>query len=141
MRLPLALAVLVVASPATAAMNLDAHCEIADILFGKIKLDPVGRNESALIRSATFENPKKDYDVILGEITVDRGGFTIYNAKHVVIGQISTRLVVEGSDTACDKNSVVSIKKVQDGAYMVLSDRTPEGTIEGKMPNNPFGIR
>lgn len=120
-----------------------ASCQVADILFGDIQLDILKKPdyETAIVRSATFKDPKKNYDALLGEITVDRGGFAIHDPNQVVVGVISPQLAVEGWDDACNKRAKVVIKLVQPGVYVILSDGSPVGTIKGRFPKNSFGVR
>jgi hypothetical protein len=49
-------------------------CQVADILFGDVELSivPHADYETAIVRSATFNDPKKNFGALLGEITVDR---------------------------------------------------------------------
>jgi hypothetical protein len=120
-----------------------ASCSVAEILFGRVSLDIVARSdyETAIVRSATFDNPKKNYGAILGEITVDRGGFSVRDANQVVVGVISPKLVIEGWDDSCDKRTRVVIRRVQPGTYVIMNGDTPVGTIEGRLPKNTFGVR
>jgi hypothetical protein len=125
-------------SPAPAA-----DCEMAKVLFGKISLSIIveKRYETALIRNASFDSKDQDFGAFRGELTVDRGGFSIRNNNQVVVGLISPALEVEGLDDSCDKNSKVFIKKVQQGVYVILNGGAPVGTITGRFPKNTFGVR
>ena len=121
-----------------------SSCQIADILFGPIMLDkifyPDGGYETAIVRSGTFDNPNKPYGAILGEITVDRGGFAVRTAAQVVVGIIGPDLKVEGWDDVCSKSSKTIIAPVNAGNYVTLSDNKPVGTISGFFPKNDFGV-
>lgn len=134
----LTLAILTAATPA-----YSESCQIADILFGQISLDiiPYDGYETAVVRSATFDNPEKYFGAILGEITVDRGAFAVRTTGHVVVGVITPQLHIEGWDDVCDKKSNVEIVKVRDGSYTILSDNDPVGTISGRFPDNGFGVQ
>lgn len=120
-----------------------ASCQVADILFGDIQLDILKKPdyETAIVRSATFKDPKKNYDALLGEITVDRGGFAIHDPNQMVVGVITPQLSVEGWDDVCDKRTKVVIKPVQPGVYIILSGGSPVGTIKGRFPKNSFGVK
>lgn len=126
------------ASPAQAA-----SCEVADILFGPIQLDVINYDgyETAIVRSATFDNPKKNFGAILGEITVDRGGFAIRNTNQIVVGTISPKLQIEGWDDACDKSSVAEFVRAKQGSYIILNGDRPVGTMAGRFPANDFGVK
>jgi hypothetical protein len=116
---------------------------MAKVLFGKISLSKIVERgyETALIRNASFDSKDQNFGSFRGELTVDRGGFSIRNNNQVVVGFISPALEVEGSDDSCDKNSKVFIKKVQQNVYVILSGGTPVGTITGRFPKNTFGVR
>lgn len=118
-------------------------CEAADILFGPVRLDIVEYDgyETAIVRSATFDDPLKIYGAILGELTVDRGGFAIRNVGHVVVGTISPDLKIEGWDDACNLKRGAEIIPVKEGTYIILNDGQPVGTIVGRFPENGFGVK
>ncbi len=118
-------------------------CEIAEIMFGKISIDIVPHKgyETAIIRCADFESKKHSHGAIIGEITVDRGGFAVRNINQVVIGTISPDLKMEGWSDDCDENQKISIQKVQPGAYVIMNGKMPVGTIEGRFPKNDFGVK
>jgi len=72
-----------------------ASCRIADILFGKIRLDIISRSdyETAIIRSIEFRggrhsstvpDPQRAYGRILGEITAERGAFSVVDIDRVI---------------------------------------------------------
>lgn len=134
------LAAIVIACMATQAQ---AACQIADIMFGDIELSIVPNEdyETAIVRSATFKDPKKNFGALLGEVTVDRGGFAVRDPNQVVVGTISPKLELEGWDDACDKRQRVMIRRVQSGAYVIMNGNTPVGTIKGRFPKNGFGVR
>jgi hypothetical protein len=133
-------AIIVAATPVSAVAS---SCQIADIMFGDIQFDILVRPdyETAIVRSATFKDPRKNFGAILGEITVDRAGFAIHDHNQVVVGTISSKLVIEGFDDSCDRHQRVVIKPVQPGAYMIINGDTPVGTIKGRFPKNAFGVR
>jgi len=118
-------------------------CEVAQIMFGKNIIDIIPQQdyETALIRYGDFENSKLNFGAFRGEITVDRGGFSIRNNNQVVVGSISPDLRMEGLDDDCDKRQTIIIRKVQSGAYVIMNGNTPVGTIEGRFPKNSFGVR
>jgi hypothetical protein len=136
----LPLAIVVAATPVSAVAS---SCQIADIMFGDVQLDilPHPDYETAIVRSATFKDSTKNFGAILGEITVDRGGFAIHDRNQVVVGTISPKLVVEGWDASCDKRQRVAIKPVQPGVYVIINGDTPVGTLKGRFPKNTFGVR
>lgn len=131
-------------------MEVSASCRIADILFGKIRLDIISRSdyETAIIRSAeitdprssTVHDPQRAYGRILGEITVNRGSFSVAGIDQAFVGTISPELVIEGRDKVCGDSRVV-IRPVQEGGYVILKGENPVGTIEGRFPKNTFGVR
>lgn len=133
-----ALAILALAGPVQAA-----SCQVADILFGDVQLDILKKDdyETAIVRSGTFNNPKKNYDALLGEITVERGGFSVHDPNQIVVGSISPKLVVEGDDDVCDKRAKIVIKPVQPGVYVIMNGASPVGTIKGRFPKNTFGVK
>src|SRR3954466_5027770 len=89
-----------------------ASCQIADIMFGKVAI------KGSIVRSATFDNPQKPYNSILGEVGMDRdGGWSVRNLKQEVVGRIYPNLVLDGWDVVCDKRSKVIIRPVQPGVY------------------------
>lgn len=120
-------------------------CTAAEILFGAVSFDILshkadfGEWESAIIRSASFEDPSKPAGAILGELTVDRGGFAIRNIRHEVIGVISPSLAIEGWDEECATYGA-EIVPVREGSFMVLNDGKPVGTIEGRLPAHDFEL-
>lgn len=118
-----------------------AGCEVADILFRPIELDILKKEdyETAIIRSATFDDPERNFGALLGEITVDRGGFAVRNANQVVVGLISPDLEVEGMDDAC-ATSKAEIVRAKKGAYVIINHGRPVGTISGQFPKNGFGV-
>lgn len=119
-----------------------AGCEVADIMFRPIELDILKKEgyETAIIRSATFEDPERNFGALLGEITVDRGGFAVRNANQVVVGIITPDLEVEGMDDLCatSKSEIIRAKK---GTYVIINDGQPVGTISGRFPQNGFGVK
>lgn len=119
-----------------------ATCEVAEILFGPIQLDIVEYDgyETAIVRSATFDDPLKPYGAILGELTVDRGGFAVRKASQLVVGTISPDLKIEGWDDVCDSESDVEIIRAKEGAYIILNNNQPVGTIAGRFPKNGFNV-
>lgn len=125
-----------------------SQCEVAEILFGPTNFDILQYGgeeadpdyETAIVRSATFDNPKKPFGAILGEITVDRGGFAVRNTKHAVVGVISSQLILEGWDNVCDKDITVEIVPVKSRSFVILSGGSPVGTIDGRFPKNSFGV-
>jgi hypothetical protein len=132
--------IIVAAAPMNAAAS---SCQIADIMFGDIQLDILTKPdyETAIVRSATFKDSTKNFGAILGEITVDRGGFAIRNPNQVVVGAISPKLEIEGWDDGCDKQRRPIIKSVQPGIYVIINGDLPVGTIKGRLPKNSFGVR
>src|SRR5215216_4600170 len=135
----------------TRTVEVSAACRIADILFGKIRLDIISRSdyETAIIRSIEFRggrhsstvpDPQRAYGRILGEITAVRGDFSVLGIDRVIVGQISPELVIEGLDKVCGDSRVV-IRPVQGGGYVILNGENPVGTIEGRFPKNRFGVR
>ncbi|GEO16054.1 hypothetical protein MAE02_37500 [Microvirga aerophila] len=112
-------------------------------MFGDIELSIVPNEdyETAIVRSATFKDPKKNFGALLGEITVDRGGFAVRDPNQVVVGTISPKLELEGWDDGCDKRQPVMIRRVQPSAYVIMNGSTPVGTIKGRFPRNGFGAR
>ncbi len=118
-------------------------CDAAKVMFGDISLDiiPAQGYETALVRNASFNTKDQNYGAFRGEITVDRGGFSIRDINQIVVGSISPKLELEGSDDSCDKRSKVLIKKVQPGTYIMMNGGTPVGTIKGRFPKNSFGVR
>ncbi|VVT02287.1 exported hypothetical protein [Hoeflea sp. EC-HK425] len=117
-------------------------CEVANILFGPIKFDIIKYDgyETAVVRSATFDDPSKNFRAILGEITVDRGSFAVRNTEHVVVGAISPELRIESLDDTCDKSAVIEFVKAKRNTYIILNGDTPVGTMEGRFPINSFGV-
>src|ERR1700726_3114171 len=73
----------------------------------------------------TLQSGLKSPDGLLGEITVDRGGFAIRDRNQVVVGAISPELTVEGWDANCDNQHQVVIKPVQPGVYVIINGNTP----------------
>lgn len=120
---------------AIAACGAAKGCEAAKVMFGEISFDiiPAEGYETALVRNASFNTKDQNYGAFRGEVTVDRGGFSIRNVNQVVVGTIW--------DDSCDKRSKVLIKKVQTGTYVVMNGGTPVGTIKGRFPKNAFGVR
>ncbi len=118
-------------------------CEIAKILFGDVTLEVVPHKgyESALIRQGNFQNPHLNFGAIKGEITVDRGGFSVRDNNRVVVGIISPDLRIEGWDDDCDQSQKLVIRKVQPQVYVILNGNTPVGTIKGRFPKNKFGVQ
>ena len=118
-------------------------CEIAQIMFGPLILDIIPREdyETAVIRHGDFTNPELNFGAFRGEITVDRGGFSVRNNNQEVVGIISPELRLEGWDDDCAKVPTVQIREVQPGAYVIMNGNTPVGTIEGRFPKNSFGVR
>jgi hypothetical protein len=137
--LPLA----IIVAAATPISAVASSCQIANIMFGDVQLDILAHPdyETAIVRAAMFKDSTKNFGAILGEITVDRGGFAIRDRNQVVVGTISPKLVVEGSDASCDKQQRVAIKPVQPGVYVIINGDTPVGTIKGRFPKNTFGVR
>ncbi|MER9886825.1 hypothetical protein NKJ48_14230 [Mesorhizobium sp. M0114] len=125
------------------ALPVQASCQAADILFGPVRLDIIRYDgyETAVVRSATFDDPKKNYGAILGELTVDRGGFSIRTPDQVVVGTISPELRIKGWDDSCDTKSVAEIVTARAGTFIILNSNRPVGTIEGRFPKNDFGVR
>jgi hypothetical protein len=136
----LSLAISFAAAPLSAVA---ASCQLADIMFGDIQLDILRKAdyETAIVRSATFKDPNKNFGALLGEITVDRGGFSIRDRNQVVVGAITPTMAVEGWDVSCDRQQRVVIKSVQPGVYVILNGDTPVGTIKGRFPKNGFGVQ
>lgn len=128
---------------AVAGAGTAESCEAAKVMFGEISLDiiPAEGYETALVRNSSFNTKDQNYGALRGEITVDRGGFSIRNINQVVVGTISPSLELEGWDDSCDKRSKILIKKVQPGTYIVMNGGTPVGTIKGRFPKNAFGVR
>ena len=118
-------------------------CEIAQVMFGSIVLNivPAKDYETALIRHGDFKDPKRNFGSFRGEITVDRGGFSIRNNNQVVVGNITSDLRMQGLDDDCDKRSDLVIRKIQQGSYVIMNGTTPVGTIEGRFPKNTFGVK
>jgi hypothetical protein len=118
-------------------------CRAANILFGAIRLDVIKYDdyETAIVRSDTFNDPSKNYGAILGELTVDRGGFAIRDDNQVVVGTISPNLIIAGTDEACNKKSVATIVQAKKGIYVILNNGRPVGTISGVFPKNDFGVK
>lgn len=118
-------------------------CEMAEVLFGDIRLSVMKQDgfESAVVRHNNFDSSEKNYGALKGEITVDRGSFAVRNINQVVIGIITPDLIVEGLDDSCDKSSRVSIVPVKRGVYAILNGSRPVGTIEGRFPDNSFGVK
>ena len=135
------LAVLV--SPANAG-----DCRIASIMYGGISFDVLPHfneagtldYESAIIRSAVFTNEEKPFGAILGEITVDRGGFAVRTPSQEVVGVVTPDFALEGWDDSCSVTYSVEIVPVKKRIFVILSDRGPLGTIEGRFPKNTFGV-
>jgi hypothetical protein len=134
-------------TPQISASATVASCQVAEILFGEIAFVPVAHGPfdpevggSVIVRSTSFDDNARPYGSILGEITVDRGGFSVRSTRQVVVGVISTKLVAEGWDDSCNQESNIEIVKIRSGTYAVLSDGTPMGTIEGEFPRNNFGL-
>jgi hypothetical protein len=133
-------------------VEVSASCRIADILFGKIRLDIISRSdyEAAIIRSvemtggprsSTVHDPQRAYGRILGEITVNRGSFSVAGIDQVFVGAISPELVIEGRDKVCGDSRMVIRPAIQEGGYVILNGENPVGTIEGRFPKNSFGVR
>ena len=124
-------------------------CDVANVLFGKISLEIIPHTyqsdhwESALIRNnEIFGSEKENSNAIRGEITVDRGDFAVRRANQEVVGYIFPDLRIDGGDDDdCDKKKKVVIKKVKQGIYVILNGDTLVGTIKGRFPLNPFGVR
>jgi hypothetical protein len=120
-------------------------CRAAEILFGPVSFDILphkadfGDWESAIIRSASFEDRDKPSGTILGELTVDRGSFAIRTIQQEVVGVITTSLGIDGWDEQCatDKAEIVPVR---DGSFIVLNDGRPVGTIEGRLPAHAFEL-
>ena len=117
-------------------------CDVAKIMFGKIELQIIPHQgyESALIRHADSRDNRHIVGALLGEITVDRGGFSVRNRENVVVGVISPAMQLEGWDDSCAKMNKIVIRKVQSGAYVIMNGNSPIGTIEGRFPKNGFGV-
>ena len=92
------------------------------------------------IGHADFKDIRRTVGALLGEITVDRGGFAVRNRENVVVGIITPAMQLEGWDDSCDKKSKLVIRKVQPGAYVIMNGSSPVGTIEGRFPKNGFGV-
>ena len=133
-------------------VEVSASCRIADILFGKIRLDIISRSdyETAIIRSvemtggprsSTVHDPQRAYGRILGEITVNRGSFSVAGIDQAFVGTISPALVIEGWDKVCGDSRMVIRPAIQEGGYVILNGENPVGTIEGRFPKNTFGVR
>lgn len=124
-------------------LTAEKSCQIADMLFGSVRLDVIKYDgyETAIVRSATFDEPSKNYGALLGEITVDRGGFSVRNPNQVVIGVIGPDLQIEGWDDVCDKKTLVEIVAVKKQTYVILAGGKLVGTIEGRFPENGFGVK
>ena len=144
--LELVIAAMLVVS--TSPSLAQTKCEAADILFGPIAFDILEHGndqqadayESAIVRSATFDDPDKPFGAILGEITVDRGSFAVRNINQVVVGVIGTDLSIEGWDDVCDKTSHAEFVPVRPGSFMIYNGKSPVGTLEGRFPKNTFGV-
>ncbi|MCW1919321.1 hypothetical protein NX862_11180 [Rhodobacter sp. KR11] len=138
------LSTLVLAFLTASPVFAQSTCQVAEILFGPIKLDkviyPDGGYETAIVRSDTFDNPDKPYGAILGEITVDRGGFAVRTPAQTVVGVIGPDLKVEGWDEVCGGSSEVVIAPINKGNYATLIDNKPVGTVSGFFPANDFGV-
>lgn len=139
--LPLALPILLSwLIPAHAQSN----CAMADILFGPISLEklyhPLGDYETALVRSDAPDDPDKPFNAILGEISVDRGGFAVRTPSQVVVGTISADLVVEGWDDGCSAFKDMLIEPEEGGGYTLYSGDDAIGSIKGFFPMNDFGV-
>lgn len=109
---------------------------MADILFGEVSFDILphhadfGSWESAIIRSS---------GAIVGEMTVDRGGFAVRTTTQEVVGVIDPDLRIEGWDEACSMPEA-EIVPVREGSFLILNGGRPVGTIEGKLPQHGFEL-
>jgi hypothetical protein len=115
-----------------------------EILFGSVSLDRIvyaeHGYETAIVRSATFDNPRKPFGAILGEVTVDRGGFAVRTTDQEVVGVIDPDLRIDGLDDVCDNSRNVVAIPISRGNYAIMSDNRPVGTINGFFPANDFGV-
>lgn len=113
-----------------------SSCRIADILFGDISFDILphqadfGSWESAIIRSS---------GAIVGEMTVDRGGFAVRTVSQEVVGIIGPDLRIEGWDDVCSLPQA-EIVPVREGSFLILNGGRPVGTIAGKLPQHDFEL-
>ena len=124
-----------------------AECDVAKILFGKVQFEIIphsggyGSYESAVIRGGDFDSKQFGSGRFLGEITVDRGGFAIRNLNAEVIGVISPALEIGMWSDGCDKTTIVKIHKIKAGAYAIMNGDSIVGTIQGRFPQNSFGVK
>jgi hypothetical protein len=117
-------------------------CEVAKVLFGSISLDLLAKDgyETAVIKNADFNRKDQAFGAIRGEISVDRGGFSVRNTNGNVVGTISPQLIVEGWDSDCDKSKPVLLRWVQRSVYVILNGDVPVGMVAGRFPKNGFGV-
>jgi hypothetical protein len=120
-------------------------CRVAGILFGPISLDIIhygsgaGAYESAIIRAASFDNPKRPFGAILGELTVDRGGFSVRTTEQEVVGTISPSLAIDGWDDKCATGGAKIIPVTAD-TFITMNNGQPVGTIKGNLPAHDFPL-
>ena len=109
-------------------------CAVADILFGEIAFDiiPYDGYETAIVRSATFEDPEKNYGAILGEITVDRGGYSVRTPNQVVVGFVTEDYGIESTDEACSMDA--RFVEAEKGVWVIMNRGRPMGTLQGRWP-------
>jgi len=132
-----------------APLPAQAACSVADILFGPIRFDILPYfaadgsldYETAIIRSDTFDDPARPYGSILGEVTVDRGGFALRTPAQVVIGAISPELEIEAWDDGCAEGPSGSFIRAKDGVWVIMAGDGPVGTLAGRWPKNDFGLQ
>lgn len=120
-------------------------CNIADVLFGKVRieiiLDKQYNFETGIIFGNDSSNEKFRSGKILGKIepwgTASSTARRIDNVHAELCGVLAKNLVVDVSDSDCDKcdKSPILIKSVTKTSYVVLrKDGKILGTIEGRLP-------
>jgi hypothetical protein len=58
-----------------------------------------------------------------------------------VVGIITPDLKIEGWDDLCDEGSVAEFVEVRDGNYMTFNGDSAVGRLEGRFPENDFGVK
>jgi len=114
-------------------------CELADILFNRVQLEIVEHDdyETATVRTIEGNSANDELGKIVGEIYADRGAYVLQNTKDETVGLINPDFVVDPFQD-CDRSETLEIVPVRDGSYIVLSGKTPVGTIAGRFPEADF---
>ena len=120
-------------------------CNIADVLFGKVRIELIPNKEykfeTGIVFGNDFDSKRFSYGKILGSIRAPErdGSRRVDNVNGDLCGIIEEDLTVDTSDsscTSCNKAPFV-IKRLSPKAYAIIEGGTIRGTIEGRLPNAP----